>query len=341
MNKNFNEILVHLKNNKYTWLITGAAGFIGSNLVDILLSLNQKVIGLDNLSLGNKKGLDEIVNYYDKPLFRFLEGDVSCFEDCEEACSGVDFVLHQAALGSIPRSISNPINTNNSNINGFLNIIESAKNEKVKSFVYAGSSSTYGDHKDLPKIEEKIGKPLSPYSITKYVNELYADIYSLNYGFDSVGLRYFNVFGRRQRVNGDYAAVIPKWIHKVTNNKHVEIYGDGNTSRDFCYIDNVIQANLLATFNKTKKASSEVYNIAVGDQTSLNTLYDLIVKSVKERDPSIIVKEPIYKDFRLGDMRHSQANISKAKNFLGYTPKYKVKEGIKETVFWYMDKIKK
>ena len=233
------------------------------------------------------------------------------------------------------------MNTNNSNVNGFLNILETAKNKKVKSFVYAGSSSTYGDHKDLPKTEEKIGKPLNPYSITKYVNELYADIYSMHYGFESTGLRYFNVFGRRQRENGDYAAVIPKWINNIINNKKIEIYGDGITSRDFCYIDNVIQANILATFNKTKKGNCEVYNIAVGHQTSLNSLFDLIKSSVEEKDPSIMVEKPIYKDFRAGDMRHSQANISKAKKLLGYTPNYKVKEGIKETVSWYMEEMQK
>tara|TARA_B100001057_G_scaffold457028_1_gene504982 strand:- start:378 stop:1403 length:1026 start_codon:yes stop_codon:yes gene_type:complete len=341
MKRNFYEILEHLKIKKYTWLVTGAAGFIGSNLVDALLNLNQEVIGLDNLSLGSIKNLNKIIDNHDESFFKFFEGDVSNLEDCVEACTGVDFVLHQAALGSIPRSISSPLNTNNSNVNGFLNILETAKNKKVKSFVYAGSSSTYGDHKDLPKTEEKIGKPLNPYSITKYVNELYADIYSMHYGFESTGLRYFNVFGRRQRENGDYAAVIPKWINNIINNKKIEIYGDGITSRDFCYIDNVIQANILATFNKTKKGKCEVYNIAVGHQTSLNSLFDLIKSSVEEKDPSIMVEKPIYKDFRAGDMRHSQANISKAKKLLGYTPNYKVKEGIKETVSWYMEEMQK
>lgn len=336
---NFNEINEHLKVNKYSWLITGAAGFIGSNLVEYLLYFGQNVTGLDNLSLGDKKNLKEVVENKKKGSFKFIKGDVANLKDCQKASKNIDFILHQAALGSIPRSIENPLNTNNANINGFLNMLETAKNMNIKSFVYASSSSTYGDHKALPKKEEIIGKPLNPYAITKYVNELYAETFSKHYDFKAIGLRYFNVFGRRQRINGDYAAVIPKWINNVLQGKEIEIYGDGETSRDFCYIDNVIQANILATFTKNIEAKGEIFNIAVNDQTSLNKLINLIIQNIKEINPSAKKANLVYKDFRLGDIRHSRADITKAKNLLEYKPTHTIQEGIKETIQWYLENL--
>ena len=327
-----------LRNNQYSWLVTGVAGFIGSNLLEKLLLLDQKVIGLDNFSTGSIENLNDIKNNLDQKQwnnFSFQEGDLSDFSHCQKACKDVNFVLHQGALGSVPRSIKNPIMTNNSNINGFLNIILAAKEARVQSFTYAASSSTYGDHPALPKEESIIGNPLSPYAVTKYVNELYADVFKRCYGFNSIGLRYFNVFGKRQRPDGPYAAVIPKWIDAMLHEEKISINGDGETSRDFCYIENVIQANILAATCQQKEAMNQVYNVAVGDRNSLNDLL-YILKSELEANERSYNLEPIYRDFRSGDVRHSQADISKIKNLLGYNPEYNLLSGIRESLPWFV-----
>ena len=320
-----------------TWLISGVAGFIGSNLLQHLLELNQKVIGIDNFSTGHSKNLNDVRSLIsDKKWksFTFIEGDIADFKTCVNACKTVDYVLHQAALGSVPRSIKDPINTNLSNVSGFLNMITAARDANVLNFVYAASSSTYGDHPDLPKKEHLIGNPLSPYAVTKYVNELYASVYSSSYSINTIGLRYFNVFGRRQDPEGSYAAVIPKWLDAFIGGKPVVINGDGSTSRDFCYIDNVIQANVLAATTDNKLAYNEVYNIAVGDRTSLLQLTELIKKHLPEKSSS----EILFHDFRIGDVKHSQADISKARKLLGYDPKFNVEAGILETIKWYLAK---
>lgn len=326
--------------NPQTWLITGVAGFIGSNLLETLLELNQKVVGLDNFSTGNEANLKEVQSLVSKKQwskFTFIKGDISNLKSCELACQNIDYVLHQAAIGSVPRSIKDPIKTNKSNITGFLNMLVAANNANVKSFTYAASSSTYGDHKKLPKKEHIIGNPLSPYAVTKYVNELYADVFNKAYSFNSIGLRYFNVFGKRQTPNSTYAAVIPKWINTICKNEEIFINGDGRTSRDFCFIENAIQANILAATTSNKKALNNIYNIAVGDRTSLNELYKslqgLIHKKSKTQHSKLI-----YRDFREGDVKHSQADISKAKKLLGYRPAYKVKIGLQKTVDWHVDK---
>ena len=326
-----------LLDRKYKWCVTGVAGFIGSNIAEILIESGQQVNGIDNLSTGNK---DNIETFLNKENFNFIEGDITELDLCYEAINKCDFVLHQAALGSIPRSIDDPLRTNAANIDGFLNMLVAAKDSNVRRFIYAGSSSTYGDHQSLPKREDIIGKPLSPYSITKYVNELYAETFNRHYGIDTIGLRYFNVFGRRQRKDGAYAAVIPTWIMALLRKEQVKIFGDGDTSRDFCYIDNVIQANLLAAFTDNEKAFNQVFNVAVSDETSLNELFELISMSIKRLDASIEISPPIHQDFRAGDMRHSRADITKAKELLNYNPSHKIAEGIDETVSWYIDKIK-
>ena len=319
------------------WLITGVAGFIGSNLLEKLLLLDQNVIGLDNFVTGHRKNLDEVRSLVSKSQwkkFQFLEGDITDLKTCTEACEDVVHVLHQAALGSVPRSLQDPISTNNINISGFLNILLAAKDGNVESFTYAASSSTYGDHPALPKTEENIGNPLSPYAVTKYVNELYAHVFNLNYNFSSIGLRYFNVFGKRQDPEGAYAAVIPKWAAAMIRNQEISINGDGTTTRDFCYIDNVVQANLLAA-TAPAMAKNNIYNIAVGDRTSLSALY----KSIQEalRDCNILHdKSPIYKDFRAGDILHSQADINKAKKLLMFSPTHNITEGIIEAMPWYL-----
>ena len=326
------DLFIHPKK----WLITGVAGFIGSNLLESLLKLNQKVVGLDNFSTGSKDNLTQVRSEVSEKQwnnFTLIEGDICHYETCSKAVHKVDYVLQQAALGSVPRSIANPLRTNASNITGFLNILEASKEEKVKSFTYAASSSTYGDNLSLPKVEEKIGKPLSPYAVTKYVNELYAQVYSQTYGFKSIGLRYFNVFGKRQNPNGAYAAVIPKWITAMYNNENIYINGDGSTSRDFCYIENVIQANILAA-TSNEKAKNQVYNIALGDRTSLNQLFFFIKESI-EKNYLIYSKKPIYRSFRPGDIGHSQANITKAIKNLQYNPQDKVRPGLQSTIEWY------
>ncbi|MDN3987416.1 NAD-dependent epimerase/dehydratase family protein [Zwartia vadi] len=327
-----------------TWLITGAAGFIGSNLLETLLTLNQKVVGLDNFATGHTRNLDEVKNAVSAAQwshFMFIEGDIRALDACRTACKGVDFVLHQAALGSVPRSLEDPITTNSANIDGFLNMLVAARDAKVKSFIYAASSSTYGDHPGLPKVEDAIGKPLSPYAVTKYVNELYADVFARAYGLSSIGLRYFNVFGKRQDPNGAYAAVIPKWIAAMLKEKQVFINGDGETSRDFCYVQNVIQANLLAATAVDTQAINQIYNVAVGDRTTLNQLHQYIKKNLLDQIPGLKITSPVYREFRSGDVRHSLADISKAKKLLGYQPTYRIEKGLAEAMSWYIQYLAK
>ena len=334
----YTELQSQLTADPKKWLVTGAAGFIGSSLLETLLKLNQRVVGLDNFSTGHQRNLDEVkslVNLEQWKNFQFIEGDIRKLDDCQHASKGVDYVLHQAALGSVPRSIADPIATNATNIDGFLNMLVAARDANVLSFIYAASSSTYGDHPDLPKVEINIGKPLSPYAVTKLVNEIYADVFARTYGFKTIGLRYFNVFGKRQDPNGNYAAVIPKWTAALIHGDDVFINGDGETSRDFCHVDNAVQANLLAATTQNPDAVDQVYNIALGDRTSLNNLYDLIVSSLKQLCQLPPAKLS-YRDFRAGDVRHSLADISKAQTLLGYVPTMKVGAGITMAMPWYI-----
>jgi len=334
----YEQIKTELQASPKTWLVTGVAGFIGSNLLEHLLKLNQTVIGLDNFATGHQHNLDEVqslVTAEQWAKFTFIEGDIRNYKDCESALDHkVDYVLHQAALGSVPRSIADPLTTNAANITGFLNMLQAAKEANVKSFTYAASSSTYGDHPALPKVEEKIGNPLSPYAVTKYVNELYAGVYARTYGFKTIGLRYFNVFGQRQDPNGAYAAVIPKWTAAMIQGEDVFINGDGETSRDFCFIENTVQMNILAA-TAPDEAKDQVYNVAVGDRTTLNDLYKAIQSALSQANIKAY-KEPLYREFRAGDVRHSQADIQKAKAKLGYSPVYNIKRGIQESVKWYL-----
>jgi UDP-N-acetylglucosamine 4-epimerase len=328
----------HLKDHQYHWLITGVAGFIGSNLLQALLALNQKVTGLDNFSSGYRHNLEQVRELVGSDAWRnftLLEGDLRNFEDCARACKGVDYVLQQAALGSVPRSIENPILTNANNITGFLNLLVASRDAKAKRFVYAASSSTYGDHPGLPKVEDAIGKPLSPYAVTKYVNELYADVFARCYGIDSIGLRYFNVFGPRQDPNGAYAAVIPQWVAALIRNQTLRINGDGETTRDFCFVDNVVQVNLLAALTKSPEAANQVYNVALNDRTSLNQLYEMMRSLLRQSFPHVDKHSPLYADFRDGDIRHSQADISKAARLLGFQPTHRIGGGLKEAMDWY------
>jgi UDP-N-acetylglucosamine 4-epimerase len=336
--KKIQDLQQELAQRKHHWLVTGAAGFIGSNLVEALLKLNQRVTGLDNFATGHQHNLDqvrELVGEQAWSNFTFVQADIRSPEDCARACEGVDFVLHQAALGSVPRSIADPQTTNETNISGFLNMLVAARDAKVKRFVYAASSSTYGDHPGLPKVEDRIGKPLSPYAVTKYVNELYADVFGRTYGFESIGLRYFNVFGPRQDPNGAYAAVIPKWVASLIRNEELRINGDGETSRDFCYVDNVVQINLLAAMAGSE-AANQVYNVALNDRTSLNQLHAMMCSLLAERFPHVAAHKPTYVDFRKGDVRHSQADIGKAVSMLGYAPTHRIGEGLKEAMDWYV-----
>jgi len=337
----YSKLLETLPTSPKTWLITGVAGFIGSNLLETLLQLNQTVIGLDNFSTGHQHNLDEVQSSIDEDKwlrFKFIEGDICNLEECRKACVDVDYVLHQAALGSVPRSIEDPITTNLNNISGFLNMLVAAKDAEVKSFTYAASSSTYGDHPVLPKVEENIGKPLSPYAVTKYVNELYADVFAKTYGFKTIGLRYFNIFGKRQDPDGAYAAVVPKWTSAMLKNEDVFINGDGETSRDFCFIENAIQANLLSAFAQDA-AKNQVYNVAVGDRTTLNDLYEAIRSSLSSNNIDY-TREVVYRDFRAGDVRHTQADITKAMLNLGYSPEYRIIEGIAKSMPWYIENVR-
>lgn len=369
----YEQVKAELAANPKTWLITGVAGFIGSNLLETLLKLDQKIVGLDNFATGHQHNLDEVqglVTPEQWQRFHFIEGDIRNLEDCQKAMvfpnssslnlenevagmrneteelsnlpsliphsyKSVDYVLHQAALGSVPRSIADPITTNAANITGFLNMLVAARDAEVQSFTYAASSSTYGDHPALPKVEENIGNPLSPYAVTKYVNELYADVFAKTYGFNCVGLRYFNVFGKRQDPNGAYAAVIPKWTAAMLSGEQVFINGDGETSRDFCFIENTVQMNILAA-TADNNAKNEVYNVAVGDRTTLNDLYQAIKVSLETLEIKVTPEQPEYRDFRAGDVRHSQADISKAQSLLGYEPEFVISEGIAKAMPWYV-----
>lgn len=334
----YEEVQEELRRNPKIWLITGVAGFIGSNLLEKLLKLDQKVIGLDNFATGYQRNLDEVkceVTVEQWAHFKFIEGDICRFEDCQNVCEGIDYVLHQAALGSVPRSINDPITSNAANVTGFLNMLVAAKDAGVKSFTYAASSSTYGDHPALPKVEENIGKPLSPYAVTKYVNELYADVFDRVYSFKTIGLRYFNVFGKRQDPNGAYSAVIPKWTAAMIKNEDLFINGDGETSRDFCFIENVIQANILSA-TAHSDAKNKVYNVAFGGKTSLNVLF-YAIKTELASNGFYYNKQPIYRNFRDGDVRHSQADISKAKYSMSYVPLFNIHAGIKITMPWYIN----
>lgn len=320
-----------------TILITGAAGFIGSNLCEYFLSKDFKIVGLDNFSIGHQYNIEPFLSHNN---FTFIEGDIRDFSTCQQAVSDVHYVLHQAALGSVPRSIHDPITTNAVNVTGFLNMLVASRDAGVKRFVYAASSSTYGDSVELPKVEEVIGKPLSPYAITKYVNELYADIFGKTYGLSTIGLRYFNVFGRKQDPSGAYAAVIPKFVKQLVRKESPVINGDGSFSRDFTYIDNVIQMNELALFTTNDKAINTVYNTAVGDQTTLNEMVTLLKSYLSVFDPDIANVEVIYGPNRVGDIPHSKASIEKAKQLLNYQPNYQFAAGLKEAVTWYWENLK-
>jgi UDP-N-acetylglucosamine 4-epimerase len=336
----YETLKTQLQSKQHTWLITGAAGFIGSNLLEALLQLNQKVVGLDNFSTGHQRNLDEVqskVTPAQWQNFRFMQADICNLASCQTACTAVDFVLHQAALGSVPRSVEDPNTTNASNVTGFLNMLVAARNTKVKRFVYAASSSTYGDHPGLPKVEDHIGKPLSPYAVTKYVNELYADVFGTTYGLQSIGLRYFNVFGPRQDPEGAYAAVIPKWIASMIKRETVYINGDGETSRDFCYIANVVQANLLAASTQITEAVNQVYNIAAGGRTTLNELYAQLKQNLISSYPNLKDAQAIYREFRAGDVRHSFANIDKARDRMGYEPTHTMAQGLVLTMPWHLN----
>ena len=338
----FDTVCQNLQQSPKTWLVTGVAGFIGSNLLETLLKLNQTVIGLDNFATGHQYNLDEVqslVSPEQWAKFKFIEGDIRKFEDCQKACADVDYILHEAALGSVPRSIADPITTNDTNISGFLNMLTAARDAGVSSFTYAASSSTYGDHPALPKVEENIGNPLSPYAVTKYVNELYADVFARSYGFKAIGLRYFNVFGQRQDPNGAYAAVIPKWTAAMIAGEDVFINGDGETSRDFCFIDNTVQANILAATTQNDEAKNQVYNVAVGDRTTLNDLFNAIKVALAENEVNY-TKDALYREFRAGDVRHSQASIAKIEKALGYAPEFKIDAGIQLAMQWYVQNLK-
>ena len=334
----YDTLKIQLQAAPKTWLITGVAGFIGSNLLETLLGLGQRVVGLDNFATGHQRNLDEVQSLVSPAQwanFRFIRGDIRQLADCQQACAGVDYVLHQAALGSVPRSLEDPITTNSTNIDGFLNMLVAARDAQVQSFTYAASSSTYGDHPGLPKVEDHIGKPLSPYAVTKYVNELYAEVFARCYGFTSIGLRYFNVFGPRQDPNGAYAAVIPKWTAAMIQNEAVYINGDGETSRDFCFIDNTVQANLLAATATAPEARNQVYNIAVSGRATLNALFTEL-QSALASNGIRYEKAAVYRDFRPGDVRHSQADIGKAQRLLGYAPQFDLQTGVAKAMPWYI-----
>src|ERR1700733_1263535 len=335
----YEQLRADLAKSPRNWLITGAAGFIGSNLLQTLLELDQQVVGLDNFATGHAANLQEVercVAPAQWRRFRFIEGDISDHDACRRACDDVDFVLHQAPLGNVPRSIQDPITTNSVNISGFLEMLTAARSAGVKRFVYAASSSTYGDHPGLPKVESLIGKPLSPYAVTKLANELYADVFASTYGFASIGLRYFNIFGARQDPNGPYAAVIPKWTASLIHNQPVYINGDGETSRDFCYIANAVQANLLAATTSDAAAVNQVYNVAVGQRTSPNKLFEHLRAMLAARFAHMAGFAPTYRDFQAGDVRHSLADIGKANRLLGYEPTHAIGKGLSEAMDWYL-----
>lgn len=334
----YDNLLARLASEPRTWLVTGAAGFIGSNLLEALLKFDQRVVALDNFVTGHKRNLDEVRSLVSSAQWsnlRFIEADIRDLNACRSACNGVDYVLHQAALGSVSRSLTDPITTNGVNVDGFLNMLVAARDAKVRSFTYAASSSTYGDHPGLPKVEDRIGKPLSPYAVTKYANELYADVFAQSYGFATIGLRYFNVFGPRQDPDGAYAAVVPKWTSSMIRGDEVFINGDGETSRDFCYIENTIQANVLAALTTDAEARNQIYNVAVGGRTTLNHLFESLRDALAQNGIQY-EKAPVYRDFRVGDVRHSQADVSKARRLLGYEPQFDIRTGISVVMPWYV-----
>ena len=321
------------------WLVTGSAGFIGSHLVHALLDLDQTVVGLDNFATGHRSNIDEVgaaVSAERWSRHRFVDADIRHAVECRAACEGVDVVLHQAALGSVPRSLADPAATNATNIDGFLNMLIAARDAGVRRFVYAASSSTYGDHPALPKVEDAIGRPLSPYAVTKLVNELYADVFARAYGMQTIGLRYFNIFGARQDPEGAYAAVIPRWIRAMLVGEEVAINGDGETSRDFCYVDTAVQANLLAGVVDDAAALNQIYNVAVDDRTTLNCLFEMLRKAIAAEVPSVSAVTPTRRPFRAGDVRHSQADIGKARRLLGYVPTHRLADGIRSALPWYL-----
>jgi len=323
----------------HRWLVTGAAGFIGSHLLEELLRAGQEVVGLDNFATGRRSNLDEVLEIVGETAWRrfeFIEGDIVDPASCAQACRGIDFVLHQAALGSVPRSIETPLVTHAANATGFINMLVAARDAKVARFVYAASSSTYGDHPGLPKVEDVIGRPLSPYAVTKYLNELYADVFARCYGMQTIGLRYFNVFGSRQDPEGPYAAVIPRWARSMLGGVRCTINGDGESSRDFTYVANAVQVNLRAALVARDDALNQVYNVAFGERTTLSELHRMLGDAIRQRRPSLDIAAPVYAEFRAGDVRHSQAEIGKAQRLLGYAPTYDVRAGLNEAVEWYI-----
>ena len=325
-----------------TWLVTGAAGFIGSNIVETLLNLGQEVVGLDNFATGNKGNLDEVKERVGRSRwkeFKFIRGDIRELNTCRRACRGIDFVSHQAALGSVPRSIEDPLIANACNVTGFVNMLAAARDARVKRFVYASSSAIYGDEPALPKVEDRIGRPLSPYAVTKYVNELYADAFARCYGIETVGLRYFNVFGPRQDQDGPYAAVIPRWIAAMMKREPVRINGDGETSRDFCYVDNAVQMNLLAATTNNPRAINRVYNVACNERTSLNQLFAMLRERLLPHYPHLRKYKPVYGPFRAGDVRHSQADIARARRLMGYAPAHRIDQGLDAALDWYRNNL--
>jgi UDP-N-acetylglucosamine/UDP-N-acetylgalactosamine 4-epimerase len=327
-----------LRTRRQRWLVTGSAGFIGSHLLETLLRLDLEVVSLDSFATGYRRNLEEVRRAVGAQAWQrhtFLEGDIADIEVCHRACNGVDVVLHQAALGSVPRSLEDPLRTHAANATGFLNMLVAARDARVKRFVYAASSSTYGDHPGLPKVEDEIGRPLSPYAVTKYVDELYAQVFDKSYGIPTIGLRYFNVFGPRQDPEGAYAAVIPRWAAAMLDGSPITIYGDGETTRDFCYVANVVQANLLAAAVDDKAALGLIYNVAVGGRMSLNELYQMMRELMLERHPGLSVPQSVHEDFRPGDVRHSQADISRARRLLGYRPTHDTRSGLRESLPWY------
>jgi UDP-N-acetylglucosamine 4-epimerase len=342
MSARYQEVQRSFRQHPRRWLVTGAAGFIGSHLVETLLKLGQSVVGLDNFSTGYARNLEEVQGIVGEAAWRhfaFIEGDIRVLADCRRACVNADFVLHQAALGSVPRSIEDPLATHESNLTGFVNMLVAARDAGAARFVYAASSSTYGDHPGLPKVEDEIGRPLSPYAVTKYANELYADVFARCYGLNTIGLRYFNVFGPRQDPDGAYAAVIPKWIAQLLRDEPVYINGDGETSRDFCYVDNAVQANLLAASAEDPAALNQVYNVAVAERTTLNELFALECSLLEGRFPQMRERRPQYREFRAGDVRHSQADISKVRRLLGYSPTHRVRDGLSQAMNWYVESL--
>jgi UDP-N-acetylglucosamine 4-epimerase len=335
----YQQVQQSIRQSPRRWLITGVAGFIGSHLLENLLKLGQTVVGLDNYATGYARNLDEVKDAAGPTAWRdftFIEGDIRSLADCRRACEGIDFVLHHAALGSVPRSVEDPLATHESNLTGFVNMLLAARDAGVARFIYAASSSTYGDHPGLPKVEDAIGRPLSPYAVTKHANELYADVFARCYGMNTIGLRYFNIFGPRQDPEGAYAAVIPKWIAQFIGREPVYISGDGETSRDFCYVENAVQANLLAATTDNPDALNQVYNVAVAERTTLNELFELERDLLVDQFPHVRESRPLYREFREGDVRHSQADISKAQNLLGYAPTHRVRDGLKEAMGWYV-----